>query len=1006
MLQILKQKHRFLGLNLDDDPRDLKEGDYRYALNCRVGSSDSDTRGVVENIKGNALVSISLPAGTNKVIGTYEDRIGSSVFYFLYNSGGSHGIYRYLLSSNSITKIFEWSGLNFNTNYLITGVELVDNMLYWVDGLNPSRKINITDAPTYPQPYVEAYINHIKVPPLYPPVATASLLNPLRVLTEDKTFVFSMRYVYSDFERSVFSPFSKMVVTGYQSAKKDTITLDLTAGGNNIELTDTGGTGSVNRYSSIISHVEVLFRDSPTGPFKLARKIPFADVIADPTFVFKNDESYPVISLTESVKLYDAIPREPKAMGIIKGRMYLENYKEGFPEYSLDITRNSDTYTTLTSGHLNRSFLKNDSRYQYGVVFKDFAGRRSGVYSTIGLKVYSENKFAKQFITVSFDINGTPPDWATSYEIVRTDNLTTNFFVQARVERVYYAGGFDNNGDPIYSTPGPTTGVDNTSEGRGPGRASELHILLNNFQRYGTDVAYIFTEGDKLSFLTRGGNGGAPSGSPEPGYDTPDVNANLRNLKITRAFDDTVVVDYTRGLTPLLNRGAIVEIYRERDNSAPLVFYEIGESHPITNPGTPSRAFSQTSFTFSDGDVHFIEKEFAISDYIGDPIQLTTYLFSMNPNRKDIDGVWENGLGQPNVVLDVEKEQHKTTGIRISNQYIQSTNINGLSSFEALNEKILPSEYGPGCKLQVASNNTSESNVLLSIHSREIVSLYIEEAIFSDVAGQTTVAISDKIIGAARALRGGYGSINPESIVQQDGKVFGWDANKGVVWRYSQDGLTPISDYNCRNFFYNKSQLLLSNKENEKIYGCFDPYFMEYILCFSDSTISFSEPLNKWTTYYSFLPEFIEKVNTKMVSFKDGALYVHGANSTYNNFYGVQYNSQLKFISNESPSVPKLFRNHAAEGSLWYAKEMDTPEGQHTELLTTDYENRENVWYAVIMRDMNTVGLTGHRIGHEIVFGDIMRSAWMSTLLENTSTEKATLFAATCGYELSKGHKV
>jgi len=49
------------GLDKDTDPRLLKNGDYHYALNIRNISSESNTEGVIENIKGNKIVSYEFP---------------------------------------------------------------------------------------------------------------------------------------------------------------------------------------------------------------------------------------------------------------------------------------------------------------------------------------------------------------------------------------------------------------------------------------------------------------------------------------------------------------------------------------------------------------------------------------------------------------------------------------------------------------------------------------------------------------------------------------------------------------------------------------------------------------------------------------------------------------------------------------------------------------------------------------------------------------------------------
>jgi hypothetical protein len=1015
-INIDKQKNIFRRLNQDDDPRILKEGEYRYALNCRVGSSEDGNRGLVETIKGNSLVSVSLPSGTNKVIGSCEDRITNSIFYFVWNSSGYHTIYRYFVSTNTIVQIFQSSILNFQSSNIISAIH-VDNMLYWVDGYNEARKLNITQQILGNSP-ITAHISLFKPGPLFPPVVTTSTtMATNKNRTDNKSFVIAFRYVYNDNEKSVFSPFSKLAVTSYQDNKKDTITIDLTGGFKNREFTDLYGGPIIYlpKYSSVIKGIEVVFRDSPTGPFKLLRSIPFFDASTYLTTIFgqitfKNDEIYAIIANSETTKQVDAIPKTPHAISFIKGRLFLANYKEGFDQYALNVTRNTDTYTTYSPTDKNKMYLKNDCKYQYGVVFKDEYGRRSGVYTNDQLKVSVDNRYSKEYITVKFTLVGQPPAWANSYEIVRTDNLTMSWFCQARCNDIYY----NLKSDPVTLAPTYVYGnyvdqqntTDSDTSYRPAKRAIEMHINIGNFENQNNKVPYTFTEGDHVSILSIG----AQLIRGVHVYDSSPASENLRNLKIKRTYDTqygkVLVVDYDTSSPPYINKGAIVEIYRLRDNSAPVLFYEIGESHEINNPGTPSRAFSQTVFQLSTGDIHYIQKDYVVSATLDQAVTETptTYIQSMNPNRDDILGYWESGLGQPSAILEIEREVQKTTAIRFSNEYIQGSNINGLSSFEALNEKILPVEYGPICKLQVSSNNTSQTNVMLSVHSKEVVSNYINEAIFTDVAGKNIVSVTDSVMPSSMAMQGSYGSVNPESIIQQDSRVYGFDINKGVVWRYSKDGLTPISDILNSNYFYQKSRALLPNLLTIKTPATFDPYFKEYIITLSDETIAFNEPENVWTTYYSFVPEYYGKAATKMVSFKDGGLYLHGSNSVYNNFYGTQYSSKIKLSTNMHPSTTKVFCNIATEGGLWVAISFDTPEGQNSSLLASDYENLENVFYATIMRDINTVGLSGFKV--PIIDGDEMRSTYLLTTLENTSTTKAFLYAADIGFQPMPSAKV
>src|SRR5690606_25753512 len=124
---------------------------------------------------------------------------------------------------------------------------------------------------------------------------------------------------------------------------------------------------------------------------------------------------------------------------------------------------------------------------------------------------------------------------------------------------------------------------------------------------------------------------------------------------------------------------------------------------------------------------------------------------------------------------NLRKKIHKPTYVRFSNKYLPGTQVNGISSFEGLNEKDLPQENGPINSLVLASNAQAEGTVLLALMQNETESQYLNEAQWRDTQGRTTSAISDAVIGATNTLRGGYGTVNPESVIHQDGRVYFWD---------------------------------------------------------------------------------------------------------------------------------------------------------------------------------------------------------------------------------------
>ncbi|HLG34041.1 MAG TPA: hypothetical protein VI757_04115, partial [Bacteroidia bacterium] len=145
MSQISDKKGFDAGLDQDTEPR--KVSGLRDAVNIRYGTTDNGNDGTAENTKGNLLiVNPNLPAGTNKCIGGFEDKRDLSIIFFNFNSNNDHGIYRFYSTTQTIEKLVISSVLNFNTNSRINSCDLIDDLLYWTDGSNPPRKINIDKA--------------------------------------------------------------------------------------------------------------------------------------------------------------------------------------------------------------------------------------------------------------------------------------------------------------------------------------------------------------------------------------------------------------------------------------------------------------------------------------------------------------------------------------------------------------------------------------------------------------------------------------------------------------------------------------------------------------------------------------------------------------------------------------------------------------------------------------------------------------------------------------------
>ena len=97
-------------LNLDDAEYRVSNNDYIDALNITKDAQGTGQDKVVSNILGNTLIPYTAPAGTNKVIGFYADKVRNRAYYFLWNSGGFNSIIYYDLKGKPANdeELNEW----------------------------------------------------------------------------------------------------------------------------------------------------------------------------------------------------------------------------------------------------------------------------------------------------------------------------------------------------------------------------------------------------------------------------------------------------------------------------------------------------------------------------------------------------------------------------------------------------------------------------------------------------------------------------------------------------------------------------------------------------------------------------------------------------------------------------------------------------------------------------------------------------------------------------------
>ena len=149
-------------MNKDLDDRLIPNGEYRDALNISVGKSEQDDIGSLENVLGNNFITdwgFAAALGI-KVVGYLAHEASQTFYVFLtdytgtatYNpstgSGSNCHIVSWSLAAGPITLV-SGAFLNLTTAYPISGVNLVENLLFFTDNRNQPRKINVTNPLGY-----------------------------------------------------------------------------------------------------------------------------------------------------------------------------------------------------------------------------------------------------------------------------------------------------------------------------------------------------------------------------------------------------------------------------------------------------------------------------------------------------------------------------------------------------------------------------------------------------------------------------------------------------------------------------------------------------------------------------------------------------------------------------------------------------------------------------------------------------------------------------------------
>ena len=336
------------------------------------------------------------------------------------------------------------------------------------------------------------------------------------------------------------------------------------------------------------------------------------------------------------------------------------------------------------------------------------------------------------------------------------------------------------------------------------------------------------------------------------------------------------------------------------------------------------------------------------------------------------------GVKASTVLAEQFKEERRSSGLIFSGIYNSNSGVNRLNQFiqaEPITKDLNPS-YGSIQKLY------SRDGDLITFCEDKVLKITANKDAIFNADGNPQLVASNKVLGQAIPYVGDYGiSKNPESFAVENYRMYFTDKQRGAVLRLSRDGMTSISEYGMRDWFKTNfgqvgvSHALGSYDKDKSVYnltlktttekGSNEQSSINY-------TLSYKESVRGWQSFHSFTPEFAISSNNKYFTFKDGLPWRHHVNAINNNYYNIQYYSDITLILNDMPGAVKSFNTVNYEGTQTRVvrdvtdgnyHNLASKQGWYLESFITDLQtgavpefiDKEGKWFNYLKGDTTTL---------------------------------------------------
>jgi len=387
-------------LQADADQRLVRPevGEMIDAQNVTMAESGSSSSGVIKNVRG-TIAGTPLTAADRiedsnavTVIGSVSDPQRGFIYWFVADNSASsgnnyaaseHAIYQYNTSDDTYKRVIKAPLLRFRANSFVKADVVnsafqqdgvIQSALYFTDGINPPRKINVDrqlaldyGTPGSDTTFNQAYGAIKSAPNNIPSVVFETDASVSQNNFNKNIFQFAYQYVYTDGEESAISPYSAPAIPrGSFFSKMDEEGYGVYRTTDNVVVINP----SISTLPIDVERIRFLARKGNNGAFFIVDDVTLGsdvtrDIYGSQVVVFDNssrnyrfyNDSYgDSVSQVTVNKLYDNIPFTAVGQSITGNRVMYSNYEEGRPNVNPIVTMDVN-YSALPSSSRSNNFI-------------------------------------------------------------------------------------------------------------------------------------------------------------------------------------------------------------------------------------------------------------------------------------------------------------------------------------------------------------------------------------------------------------------------------------------------------------------------------------------------------------------------------------------------------------------------------------------------------------------------------------------------------------------------